>query len=1067
MKIKKIWKRILLGIILIPLVLLGALVLYIQSQQTEILQSEIAKLNKEHQGLIKVGDSELSLFENFPYISIKVYDVKIFETKEDKSPLIVKVEDIYLGFQLGDILEGNYDIQSAIIEEGIFNVVLHEDNTTNLENALAQTSESQTAATNIHFKRIEFKNLDIHHIDETTNTDVETFIYTGQGGFELKENLITGHIDTNFELNVIKDSDTTFIHKKHFEVHTDIEFNHKTGLLDIQPSRVVMENGDFELEGTVDTKNDLYLDLLVKGTKPNFDMLVAFAPTEVIPYLDKYDNAGEIYFNASIQGKSVKGNQPFIDAEFGASEAFLENPKSDKKIDDMGFKGHFTNGKNRDASTMEFSLTQMTASLEKGDFKGSLLVKNFDSPEIDMQVDSNFNLNFIAEFFELEQVQGASGEVSVKMNFHDIIDIDEPEKVLQKLNQAYFAQLKVKNLSINAEQLPVPIDTLNVNLTMNGKKATLKEFDLIMGNSDLNIRGYLSDLPAIVHHTQEPVKAHFDMSSSYFDIAQITNYTEKDSVKTGWDEQIQNLSLGFSFIASAKDFTESKYLPKGEFFIDSLFADFKHYPHSFHDFHADVEIDSADLKIKDFKGFIDDSDFHIDGKVHDYSFWMQPELNGDVDLDINLSSKKVQLEDLFSYKGENYVPEEYRHEEFDNLKLHFTSSMHYKDSALHSIDVNLDKLNTKMKLHPLRFHDFKGSISYKDEHLEIKDFHGEIGKTSFNLDLDYFLGQKLDEQIRDNSLSVKANYIDYDALFAFNWNPPKPKQDTLKTTADVKEHANAFNIYELPFPNMKFSADVDHFIWHRLDLQDIHTELHTTKNHYLYVDTLSMKAAGGTVEMSGYFNGSDPKHIYMQPDLRLNKVNLDKLLFKFENFGQDHLVSENLQGQVTSRITGKIRVYPDLVPDLDQSNLEMDVKVLNGRLKNYDPMLALSDYIKNKNLRNIRFDTLQNHLDIKEGVIEIPNMTIESTLGHMELSGTHDSNQQIEYYARIPLKTAVKAGWRKIFGRKKDSVDINQEDEIIEKDPNKRIRYLNVKIKGTVDDYKVSLGKKKRKKKKK
>ena len=39
-----------------------------------------------------------------------------------------------------------------------------------------------------------------------------------------------------------------------------------------------------------------------------------------------------------------------------------------------------------------------------------------------------------------------------------------------------------------------------------------------------------------------------------------------------------------------------------------------------------------------------------------------------------------------------------------------------------------------------------------------------------------------------------------------------------------------------------------------------------------------------------------------------------------------------------------------MVPDLDQSTLEMDVKVLNGRLKNYDPMLALSDYMGDRNL---------------------------------------------------------------------------------------------------------------------
>ncbi len=1064
MKIKKFWKRILLILILVPAVLVSSLMLYIQSNQSEIIKGEIAKLNEEHKGLIRIGESKLSLFGNFPYISIKVYNVQIFETKENNAPIIMDVKDIYIGFNLWDMLGGNYDIQSLFVEEGVFNIVIHENNTTNIQNSLASTSETETPATNIHLKKIKLKNLDIHTLDEATNTDVEKFIYTGKGGFSQKDSVIAGHIDTDLELNVIKDGDTTFIRKKHFEIHTDLVFNEYTGILDISPSGIAMENGDFELEGSIDTKNDVDLDLSIKGTKPNFDMLIAFAPADVIPVLEKYKNAGEIYFNASIQGPANKGNRPFINAKFGAGKAFLENTAREKRIDNMGFNGHFTNGENRDASTMEFSLTDMTASLEKGEFKGAVFVKNFESPEVDMQIDSNFNLDFIAEFLELEQVQEASGQVSLKMNFHDIIDINNPEVALQKLNQAYFAELIVKDLSLVAEKLPAPLHDLNVHLVMNGKEATLKQFELLLGKSDLSISGFLSDLPAVIHHTNIPVETHLDIASKYLDIAELTRFSKQDTTKTGFDEQIKDLSLGLSFKASAKDFTESAYLPKGEFFIDSLYADLKHYPHKLHDFHADVLIDDKDLKIVDFTGYIDDSDFHFDGLIHDYAFWMQPELNGDVDLDINITSKKLRLEDVFSYKGENYVPKEYRHEIFDDLALHFASSMHYKDSALHSIDLALDKLDTKMELHPLRFHDFRGNIHYEDQHIVIKDFHGEIGNTNFNFDLNYYLGKDPEIKKRDNYLAVKANYIDFDALFNFDLSPPKPAAGVTSKTADVQEHAEAFNLYELPFTDMQFKADIAHFIYHRIDLQNIIADLRTTPDHYIYIDTLHMNAAGGNIRLNGYFNGSDPKHIYMQPDLVMNNVDLDKLLFKFENFGQDHLVSENLQGKLTSRIKGKIRVYPDMVPDLDQSTIEMDVKVLNGRLKNYDPMQALSDYMGDKNLQNIRFDTLQNSLDIKKGKITIPAMRIESTLGHIELSGTHDNDQNIDYYVRIPWKTVRKAAWQKLFGKKKDSISGEpQEDEIVEVDPNEKIKYLNLKIKGSIDDYKVSLGKKKEK----
>jgi hypothetical protein len=64
---------------------------------------------------------------------------------------------------------------------------------------------------------------------------------------------------------------------------------------------------------------------------------------------------------------------------------------------------------------------------------------------------------------------------------------------------------------------------------------------------------------------------------------------------------------------------------------------------------------------------------------------------------------------------------------------------------------------------------------------------------------------------------------------------------------------------------MSFDLDVDHFIYHRIDLQNIHSRFRMTHDHYIYVDTMSMRAAGGQFLLSGYFNGSNPDRIYLKP----------------------------------------------------------------------------------------------------------------------------------------------------------------------------------------------------------
>ncbi len=1065
LKRRKFWWWFFSVTILLPVLLLGCLLLYIGQKQHDIFQDQITSLNKEHKGLVVVGNTHLSPFENFPYVSIKADDVQVFETKEKNASVIVDVADIYIGFNLLDILKGNYDIKSLLIEDGFFNIVLHKDGSNNLQNAMATSEESSgEESLDIHLQNIELVNLDIHKLDEATNTDVETFIYRAKGGFNTGTDLIAAHVDTEFELNVIDNGDSTYIKHKHFEFHTDFTFDKGTGLLAIRPSGITMESGDFQLEGTLDTKNDMTIDLTINGTKPNFDMLIAFAPEDLIPVLERYKNEGNIYFNAVLKGPTLHQHMPLIDVEFGASEAFLENTEKGKIMDNMGFKGHFTNGEERNLRTMEFSLTDMTANLESGKFLGSLVVRNFEEPDVDMQLNADFNLDFLAGFFNMTNIENASGNVLLEMKFHDIIDLDQPDKALNDLNQAYFTELKVTDLSFNSADLPTALKKLNLHLIMNGKRAVLDQFEMEMGGSDLSMNGYLSDLPAIVHHTDIPVDVHLEIESKILDIAEITGYSEKDS--TGVNERIEDLSVGFSFKSTAKSFTESKYLPVGEFFIDSLHAQLKHYPHELHDFHVDMLIDDRDLKIVDFTGYLDDSDFHLNGLVHDYGFWMQDTLDGNVNLDLTLTADLLRLEDVFSYNGTNYVPEDYRHEEFENLQFHANMKMCYKESAFHCLDVDLDKLDTKMHVHPMRFENFAGHFHYEDDHLMIEQFHGKMGRTAFNVDVNYYLGEDEAIKKRDNYLSLKANYIDFDQLFNFDLAPATANETktatATATTADVAEHANSFNLYELPFTDMKFDVDVDHFIYHRIDLQHINANLRTTQNHYIYIDTLHLNAAGGSIDLSGYFNGSDPEQIYMKPDLKLKNVNLDKLLFKFENFGQDHVVSENLHGQLSSRINGNIRVYPDLIPDLDHSEVHMDVEVLNGRLENYEPMLLLSDYMGDKDLENIRFDTLKNHLDITNGEMTIPNMTIESTLGHMELSGTQNMDHDIEYFLRIPWKTVKQAARYKMFGNKKNTDSLNFNDEIIELDPQEKVRYLNLKIHGNVDDFKIGLGKAKK-----
>ncbi|MCU0356820.1 MAG: AsmA-like C-terminal region-containing protein, partial [Cyclobacteriaceae bacterium] len=900
----------------------------------------------------------------------------------------------------------------------------------------------------LDLKSIELVNVDITKLNEEDQLMLEAFIDFARAKFKSTPNHITASIDSKFLFNVINKGDTTFIKHKHFELHTQVDFVEDQQLLVIQPSELKLEKAIFRMDGQVDMDDDMNLDIRFEGTKPNFDLFMAFAPEALAPALERYDNAGRIYFKASVTGKAGNGNLPLVQAEFGCEEAFFDNKTTHRRLDDLFFHGYFTTGEARNFSTMEFSLTDFSARPEAGIFSGKLVVKNFVSPEIDMQLRSEFELGFLADFFNINNLQNLNGSIALTMNFHDIVDLNNPEKSIEKLNEAYFTELDIRNLSFRSPAFHLPLDNLDLKATMDGHTAKIEKFNLRVGNTDISLKATISDLPAILHHTNDPVIADMVIQSKRLDIKQLTS---GDTLKQKpFDENIENFSMKLKFLSSAKAFTESPNLPKGEFFIEDLYAKLTHYPHTLHDFHADVFIDDRDFRVIDFSGMIDKSDFHFNGKLGNYDLWFEDEPIGDTNMEFFLTSKLLQLEDLFAYGGENYVPEDYRHEEFRNLTVHGYADLHF-NKGLKSSDVIIDRIETTMKVHPMRVEKFKGRFHYEDDHLVVEKFSGKIGKSEFVTDLNYYLGKDEDIRKRDNYFSLKATRLDFDELFSY-----MPPPDDKPMTPD--DHEAGFNIYEVPFSDMRFDIDIRQLNYHRYLIDDFYAKARTTSDHYIHIDTLSLKAAGGMITTKGYFNGSDPKKIYFNPVMTITDVDLDKLMFKFENFGQDHMVSENLHGKLSGKLTGKIHVHKDMVPIVDDSDIQIDFTVINGRLDNYPAFEILADYFKDKNVNRVRFDTLSNKLTVSKGVMTFPRMTINSSLGFMEISGKQDMNMNMDYFVRIPWRMVTRAGMQRLFGSRKEN-DPEKEDEIQYRDENKRIRFLNLRITGTPDDYKISLGK--------
>jgi hypothetical protein len=1047
---KKFWVRLTLVLFLFPLFLFSLALGIIYLKQDELIQEFLVKANEDFEGSIKIRESHIEPFAAFPYISIDFEDFHIYEGKtQTKEAEITHINHCFVDFNIWDILNADYKIKGIKLTQGSLRLIQHKDGSFNISNALKSKKPAEKVEEDfkIDLKSISMIDLDIVKINEENNIIVDAFVNKAQTKVKSSNDHFYLDLDAKFKLTIVQSGDTSFIKNKHFEVATELDVNDLTKTLTVQPTVVKFENSSFGFSGKVGLEKDVPIDLHFNGEKPNFDLIIAVAPDEIAETFRQFDNQGKVFFTADIKGKSANGNMPAINATFGCENAFFNNKQTNKTLDKIGFKGSFTNGKNRDLSTMKLEIQQFSARPEAGVFSGKIAVENFDSPDINIQLVSDFDLDFIAKFVNARELTGLAGKVKMTMNFHDIIDLKHPEKAVEKLNESYFTQLEIENLRFDSPNLPAPIRDVDMKATLKGHAATIEYFNTQIGNTDLQITGKVSDLPAIVHHTNIPVTCDLDIQSKKIDLQQLT----KSKTDAGFDEQIDNLKLNLQFTSSAKKILESKNLPEGEFFVKNFFAKLKHYPHVFHDFHADVIITEKDFNVIDFRGLIDQSDFHFNGFLRNYDLWLANDKNGETYVEFDIDSKKIKLDNLFAYGGENYVPEDYRHEEIDLLKFHGKTHLHFNHGVFTYADFELSNFSGKMKIHPLKFENFSTKIRLEPNSIDVQDFTGKMGHSDFNVDLHYNFHNG--KHVKKNRLSIVSQFLDVDELS--NYNPPPT--DSLTQAVD---HDAAFSLYDLPFSDMDFSFQVGSLNYHAHILENFNAKFHTSKDHMVHIDQLDFVTAEGEMKMKGYLSGKDKKHIYFSPNITANHVDIDKLMLKFDNFGQDHLVSENIHGYFNGTITGKIHLHADLVPKIDDSKIVINMTVTEGSIEKFAPLTALETYFEDKNVSKIRFDTLRNEITFDRGTIIIPKMTINSTLGFLEISGTQIMNERLDmdYEIGVPWKMIKNVAANKLFRRRKK--DEEAEDEIQYKKENSKFVYVTVK--GGIEDFKVNVGKKKR-----
>lgn len=343
----------------------------------------------------------------------------------------------------------------------------------------------------------------------------------------------------------------------------------------------------------------------------------------------------------------------------------------------------------------------------------------------------------------------------------------------------------------------------------------------------------------------------------------------------------------------------------------------------------------------------------------------------------------------------------------------------------------------KLKGSTVVYRGIKGEVELSGNRLLLNDFSGMLAGSDFKVNghVDNAFAFFLDErQHMDCNVQLVSRNLDLNEL--------------LEDDAGSKGQDTSYRLDFNPRLNLRCALDIGMLSFRKFEAWQLKGTL-DLRDRILQGQQIKFKAFEGALTLNGRMDATRKDSVLIACDAELKRLDVTEVFTQLGNFGQEVLMDKNVKGKLTSTVQFASVWGKDLHCDFNTIYARSKVLIEKGELIDFEPMLALSRYLRSADLKHIRFETLENVIEISNQMITFPSMEIKSSVLDLTASGTHTFSNVVDYKLQLYLS--------QLIGRKVKAA--NQEFGTIEDDGLGRMR-LFLSMKGPLNNPKVSYDRK-------
>lgn len=517
---------------LVVIVLLAAgLIGYLLANKNQIKKYALEQLNTQLDAKITINNIDITLFKQFPKVSLDMHLVRITDPTQPKQYLL-QAEHVYIGFNIYDILRKQYNIKLIAIDSAQLNLYTDLAGKSNYNILKQDTTTAENQRFLLSLKEVKLNQVNVVYLNRANKQHHD---------LRLQDIILSGDFSSIGEsinckglvyARKIKSDRFQFAKNKLLTLDIALAINNQTETYTFTRGFIDLDMLQLNLEGSIVNKPRATLfDVKVGARKLDIQSMLSLLPGSVSLPSD-LQSEGELYFNGLIKGEVSEKKSPQISFTFGVKNGKLQ--KGDGlSINNIKFSGEFGNGPQHNAKQSFVKLTDLSFTLNQGQVSGHLFINDFTNPKLSTHLKGNMRAEDIVAFIKNSELKRAEGNINFDINFEGLLAHVNASNWLQNKATGTVA-VDLSNIELGEKNNK--IEKFDALFTVSGKDVEINKLDAKVDQSDIKITGVLNNLIPYVLVKNEKLNAQITYQSNYIDVNNFAMFgvASKDTIQAGF-----------------------------------------------------------------------------------------------------------------------------------------------------------------------------------------------------------------------------------------------------------------------------------------------------------------------------------------------------------------------------------------------------------------------------------------------------------------------------------------------------------------------------------------------------